>query len=506
MGRGEMMDSKPTNDRTLDKIVIVGRDAAAWLSAAVLKKALSVYDIQVAVIELPSELCEADTYTSLPPLEGLHRLLEIDEWDLLRHTNGLFSLGQAYSGFQKGGSDFFYPFGAHGVAISDQPFIDHWVRAKSKGLFIALEQFSLNATAARALKFFKPDPRTNLLHQTDYAYHLNAQGYSRYLKQLALEAGVLALSSSSLKVRIDSRSDDLTAVVLDSGDLVEGDLFVDASGYDSLLVGKAMGTPNKSWANYFPFTRRLSLQTPKLSQLPAYSKVMATKIGIGRLAALQTYTGFHFAFDPKRTSPDEAVQAAFILGNAPAESDVKFLDTTPGFRTPWKANVVGIGSSSASIDSVCGSELHVIHLGLIHFLAAITSTLPAEQKRSQFNQTMVNAIEDCRDFEFAKYKLNRLYDSGIWELLSKAPAPTELQRKLTDFAEGMPLAMGHNATYSPDDWMTIFIGCGFIPPKLNPNLEKIDEQYVMQEFKKILQTIGQSVETMSALNAYFDDL
>lgn len=501
-----MMDNNLPNDGNLRKVVIVGRDAAAWLSAVVVKNALAVYDIQVTVVELPTELCEADIYTSLPPLEGLHKLLEIDEWDLLRHTDGLFSLGQAYSGFQKDGSEFFFPFGEHGVRIGDQPFIDHWVKAKANGLSIQLEQFSLNAAAARALKFFKPDPRTASLHQTDYAYHLNALGYTLFLKQLAQKVGVELMTSSSLKVRIDSDSGDLTDVILDSGNLVEGDLFVDASGHDSLLVSKAMSAPKKSWNGYFPFTRRLSIKTPKLSQLPAYSKIMATKIGIGRLAALQTYTGFHFAFDPKRTSADEAVQTALILGNAAPESQVSFLDMPPGYRTPWTSNVVGIGASSASLDPISGTELHLIHIGLMHFLAAITSNLPVEQKRSQFNQTMINAVEDCRDFEFTKYKLNRLDDGGIWELLGKTPAPTELQRKIEEFAEGAPLTITHNATYSPHDWAAMFVGCGFIPNKLNPNLEKFDEQLVMQEFKKILELISQSVESMPALNAYFDDL
>jgi hypothetical protein len=163
----------------------VGRDAALWLSACVLRAALRPAGISVTAVELPTHLTPADVHASLPPLEALHGLLGLDEAALLRATRGAFSLGQNFADVSGATPAFFHAHGAYGAPIDNRDFFPFWLKARGLGLNVALDAFSLTAAAARQGRMLLPDEETEVFGRTDYGYHLPALAYAAALKGLA---------------------------------------------------------------------------------------------------------------------------------------------------------------------------------------------------------------------------------------------------------------------------------------------------------------------------------
>src|SRR4051794_12714977 len=172
------------------RIVIVGRDVSLWLSACVLQSALTPLGVQLHVLELPTLLRASDVCASSTTLEALHHRLRIDESRLLSAVRGAFSLGQNFIDLSGDQSSFFHPYGACGAPIDHRAFLPYWLMARTFGLNVALEEFSLTAVAAKQGRMLIPDAATDVYGRADYAYHLPALEYAAWLKQLATKRGV----------------------------------------------------------------------------------------------------------------------------------------------------------------------------------------------------------------------------------------------------------------------------------------------------------------------------
>ena len=176
--------------RAPSKVVVVGRDAALWLAANVIRAALGPAGVTVQVVELPSLISASDLHAAQPPLEALHNLLRIDESALLRATGGTFSLGQNFTDSAGGASAFFHAQGAYGAPIDGKDFFAYWLKARALGLNVAFEDFCLTAAAAKQGRMLIPDEATEVFGRTDYGYHLPAVAYVASLKALAVRQGV----------------------------------------------------------------------------------------------------------------------------------------------------------------------------------------------------------------------------------------------------------------------------------------------------------------------------
>lgn len=474
----------------ISKLVIIGRDAALWLAAATIRKALKPAGVAVEAVELPSTLTASDIYATLPALEALHNQLRIDEGALLRNTRGAFSLGQNFAD-TGGAAAFMHPFGAFGAPIDGKDFFAYWLKARRFGLGVALEDFSLTAAAARQGRLLIPDEESELYGRSDYGYHLPALANAGVLKAAAIRHGVTARQSRGVEAEF---SDDggIATLRIDGGERIAGDLFIDASGSEAVLIGAALNIGRDDWRSYFPVDRILVASGPAITPIPVYAEIRASEAGWTGLYPGQARTHVAHAYSSTVSGDDDALRAA-AQASGLALSDAVVRPSDPGRReSAWAGNCVAIGAAACAFDPIHGVDLHAVQLGLVHLLACFPASGAFSAQRAEYNRITRSAFERVRDFQSAHYMLGR-YGGAFWDQARTAQTSPELKHIVALFQARGEVAPWEDESFSTDSWRALLIGHGLIPDSQLPTIDRTPPEEMKAQFRRMLGFVREQV-------------
>ena len=473
------------------ELVIVGRDAPAWLAANVVQTALGPAGLRVTVVELPGTSLPPDVYATLPALEPLHRRLRIDEGRLLAATRGAFTLGMNFVDATRQAPSFFHAYGSTGARIDNVEFLPHWLKARQHGLPVAYEDFCLTAAAAKHGRMLVPDPDIERHGFTDYGYHLPAIPYAAWLKQRALRAGVQTVEASAAHPLRDEVTGDLVAIVADQ-QRVSGDFFIDATGAEALLM-HTLGVAHESWRDAFPADRLLVAHAAPLPAPPAYADVRQGESGWVALHPSQVCT--HVVHAYASDTPDDVAlaNASRLAGLELHAAQVR--RRAPGLRSrAWQGNCVAIGAAACDFDALHGVELQAVQIGLVHLLPLFPVDADCAVERSEYNKNVRAAFERIRDFQSAHYALNR-YGGTFWDRARLTPLSAELLRKIGVFRARGDLVHYEDESFDIADWQSLLLGHGVTPETWDPAADRTPPEVVKGELLRILGFIRQKVES-----------
>lgn len=469
----------------IDHVVMVGSDAPLWLAAAVLAKALGPSGLTVEAVELPATVTAAHHYASLPSLEALHTQLRIDETELLRGTGGAFTLGWNFADQQERVPAFLHPFGAFGTRIEGQDFFPHWLRARSYGLSVPLEDFSLTAAAARQGRLFIPDRESDTYAVSDYGYHLPALPYASFLKGVALKAGVTAHQARMVEVLRDGGL--ITGLRLEDGRLVGGDFFIDATGEAALLIGTS-GNSWESWRGRFPADRVLTAAAPRFASIPVYAETRAFAEGWVALRPRQNGTGITIAW-----SGALADEASIAAKSGFALEGVRVRESDPGTRERvWDGNCAALGRAACSLDPLHDLDLFTVQLGLISLLRYFPRSAEQGAARDEYNRVMRAHLTHLRDFQSLHYALAR-YDGPFWENARTAPLSGDLAHRIDLFRARGEIAPWEQDDFTPDSWRAFLIGHGLFPDSYPPAADLFPPDALKAQFRQMLGFVAGQV-------------
>jgi tryptophan halogenase len=481
------------------RLVVVGQDAALWLTANVIHSALGAAGIEVTAIELPSMLGAADVYPTLPPLEALHNQLRLDEAALIRAVGGTFTLGQNFADAAGATLPFLHFYGACGRAIDGNDFFPHWLKARGLGLPVGLEDFSLTAAAARQGRLFIPDEESEAYGRSDFGYHLPAVAYTRSLRALAIQDGIAVLPATALEVVRDTQNGRIAAIVLD-GRRVDGDLFIDATA-EGRLIGDALAVPRESWADYYPGDRVVVASAPKLAAVPPYAEVRAWPQGWAGLYPAQARIHVVQAYSAALCDDDAAVRGATAAVGSPL-ADVALRAVRAGRRErAWAANCVAIGAAACRFDPIHNIELHAIQLGLIHLLNCFPASADPAAERDEYNRIMRASCERLRDFQSAYYLLNR-YQGAFWDRARRSTLPPSLAHSIALFRARGAIAPYEDESFSADSWRALLTGLGLVPDSYSPAVDRTAPEEVKAQFRTTLGFVREQVLRQPSQDAY----
>jgi tryptophan halogenase len=481
------------------ELVIVGRDAPAWLAACVMQEALGPAGLRVSVVELPPAVDTADLYATLPALESLHTRLRIDENRLIADTRGAFTLGRRFLDTTGESGSFFHAFGSTGARIDGSEFLPHWIKARHFGLPVAFEDFCVTAAAAKQGRMLLPDADIERHGFTDYGYHLPAIPYGEWLKRLALRRGVTVHHAREIGVSMDPGAG-IAAVELDGGRRVTGDFFIDASGDASLLLGRALGVARDSWRESFPADRVLYAHGAPYASLPVHSDVRAGESGWAALHPSQVCTHVQYVYS-SRTPLDAALEDAARLAGLNLH-DAQMRSRDPGRRlVAWQGNCVALGDAACVFDPVHGVDLQAVQLGLVHLLPLFPVVADYAVERDEYNKNVRSAFERTRDFQVAHYSLNR-YRGEFWARARLAPVSADLLRKIGTFRARGETVHYEDESFSIADWQSLLIGHGVFPETWDPAVDVTPPELVKSELRRILGFIRQKVESQRPHSDY----
>lgn len=475
-------------------VVVVGRDADLWLTATALRSALGPAGVAVTAIELPTRLSLSSVNATLPAIESLHTRLGLDEATLLRATGGSFSLG--YNIVPPAGAPFFLAHGAYGAPIDSSDFFGFWLKARHFGLTAQFEDFSPTAMAARHGRILLPDEDTEAFGRTDYAYHLPAIPYASLLKSHASRLGVAMHQAMGVEVERDAETGLILAVSPDAGPKVAGDLFIDASGADAILIGDALDVGTKDWRPFFPFDRRITGLGKRFASVPGYAEVRLSPTSWTALYAGQAATPVVRAYCGSAEDDDAAVAAA-TAASGTALADVAITPVEPAIRDQaWSGNCLAIGASACAFDPLFDLDLHGVQLGIVHLLSLFPTTTAAGAERAEYNRITRSSFERLRDFQAALYLL-----SG-----ASAAAPDSLIHKVEIFRARGTVAPMEDETFTSDQWRALFVGLGLMPDSWPPAIDTTPPDRMKDGFRRILGFVGSKVLEQPTHDSYLADI
>jgi tryptophan 7-halogenase len=498
-----------TARRQLSRLVVIGRDADLWLCVNAIGRALGRVGVDVVAIELPSRLRQTDVSATLPPLEAFHAKLDIKESSLLRATGGSFSFGQNIVPVPGGPAfgripGFFHAWGAYGAPVDRRAFFPCWLKATRHGLNVSLQNFCLTAVAAQNGRMLLPDEATSAFGRTDYGYHLQTMAYVGYLKSISATLGVKIYEAQDVIVEREENGS-IAALIIDGSLRVEGQLFVDATGKDAILIGQALGVPWECWRQYFGVDRVLSVRAPAFTSTPPFAEIRTARVGWTALHPTQVATGVVHAYSSGLLSDEAALESATAAAGVKL-ADASFHSVNPGIRSRlWEGNCVAVGASACIFDPIHDVDLHALQLGVVHLLSLFPVTEQFTAERAECNRIMRSYCERIRDFQCAFYSLAP-FDGEFWQQARDRAVPQPLSHKIATFRARGDVAPMEDETFLPESWQAIFTGLGVMPESWPPGIDRISPSRFREEFGRMLEFIKGKVLEQPTHDGYLDGI
>lgn len=466
---------------TVSQVVIVGGGSSAWLAAAGLRRAFAKRGLDVTVVDTGIAAHAPLVHWSLPSQRAMHALLGVQEADLLRRTDATFKLGIEHIGWQGADNRFLHAHGDIGTELAGTPFYKYLLLQSLAGKVESPESYSVAALAARHGRFARPmGGDQELTSSFTYGFHLDEVAYAALLRDHALRLGVRRLAGPLQGVE-QFEGGAIRALRLEGDQTVGGELFVDCSGSEALLMNR-LSPAREDWSPWLPADRLMITRAPAMSDPPALTRTFASDGGwmwhVPQARA--SFVGYVYSSQFMR---DDAAFAE-LSGVAPGlQASPRITRFSSGRRRSfWEHNCVALGQAAMQLEPLAGAELHFAQLGLGTLIELFPLRAPSAIEGAEYNRVMTEQADALRDFTVAHYRVGSPRSGAFWAAARAVAAPDRLAHRLDLFAASGRLNMRDFETFEEVDWAWLLLGARVVPQTLElqirSQLEKIDPQRI----------------------------
>jgi tryptophan halogenase len=428
-----------------------------------------------------------------------NQVLGLDEAEFMRRTQGSFKLGIQFVNWGKVGQRYFHPFGPHGIAFDMVPLHQYWLRGRERLSLPPIDEYSMAWAAAKRNRFDRPvnDPRS-VLSSFDYAYHFDAGLYARYLREFSEARGVRRLEGKIEHAALRTADGYVESVRLTDGRVIEGDFFIDCSGFRGLLIEEALHTGYEDWTHWLPCDRALAVPcSPVAGGFTPYTRSTAHQAGWQWRIPLQHRTGNGHVYCSGFTSDDEAAATLMSTLDGQALAEPRLLRFTTGRRKQfWNRNVVALGLASGFMEPLESTSLHLIQSGISRLLALFPDKNFDPLTRDEFNRIGIEEFERIRDFIILHYKLNAR-DEPMWRYCREMPVPESLQWKIDHFRSQGRLVSRGNDLFGNQSWLAVHMGQLNVPLRHDPlaDLRQVEADAMLERQRLAMAQAAEAMPT-----------
>ena len=479
-------------------VVIVGGGTSGWMTAAALAQVLrGKYDITLVESDEIGTIGVGEA--TIPMIALFNTMLGIDENEFMRETQASFKLGIEFVNWGRLGDRYMHGFGPLGQENWTVDFHQYWLKQYLAGKAPELEKFSINNAACAHNKFMRPrmDMPKSPLSQLRYAFHFDATLYARYLRKYSEQRGVRRVEGRITSVQQREADGHVSAIALQSGELVEGDLFIDCSGFRGLLIEGALKTGFEDWSHWLPCDRAVAVPCASAPELLPYTRATARQAGWQWRIPLQHRIGNGHVFASRFMSEDEATATLMgSLDGAPMAEPRALRFQTGRRKKCWNKNVVSIGLASGFVEPLESTSIHLVQMAIAHLLTYFPSNGFDEAVTQQFNRMMQLEYEWVRDFIILHYKATERTDTAFWNHCREMEIPRSLQDRIDLFkADGRVFRDGEEL-FSKPSWIQVLHGQRVRPAAYHPLTDLLSEQEIAVYLDEVAGVIGACVDVM----------
>lgn len=477
---------------SIKKIVIVGGGTAGWMTAAALSSLLDKTQVSITLVESEQIGTVGVGEATLPHLRFFIKRLGIDEQEFMRCTNATYKTGIEFINWGQVGESYLHPFGDFGQSINGVDFHHYWVKQQQAGDKTDIGEYSLPVVASKLGKFDYPSTdEQSILSTFSYAFHLDAGLFAKFLREYSEEKGLVRTEGLVKQVKQDEKTGFISSVTLESGQTIEGDLFIDCSGFRGLLIEQTLKTGYDDWRHWLPCDRAIAIPCETMSAPLPYTKATARDAGWQWRIPLQNRVGNGHIYSSSYMDDATALDVLLQGLDAKPTGDPNFLRFTTGRRKKaWNKNCVAIGLSGGFLEPLESTSIHLIQLGIMKLLEFFPDKSCDEVKSTEYNRMMSLEFERLRDFLVLHYNATRRNDTDFWNDVRTMKLPDGLHHKMSLFKERGHVVQYTEGLFLKASWLAVYLGQGVIPSHYDWNVDSQPQDKVDNFFKQLKSNIS----------------
>jgi tryptophan halogenase len=479
------------------RVVVLGGGTAGWMSAAALQKLLGPL-VEVHLIESEDIGIVGVGEATLPHIRGFVERLGIDEAAFMKATHATYKLGIDFRDFGRIGESYIHPFGSFGEEVAGVGFHHYWLEMQRRGRAEPLGSYSLGVEAALANKFRPPAEDQSLASTYGYAYQFDATLFGPFMREFGLGIGVTRTEGKVVEVRQDPASGDVAALVLEDGREIEGNLFVDCSGFRSLLLGQTLGEEWEDWSPWLLCDRAAAMPCTHTSdEIEPYTRVIGMPAGWRWRIPLQHRIGNGYVFSSAFISEDEACSVIAGAVDGKPLADPRVLRFRAGRRKrSWSRNVVAVGLASGFLEPLESTSIYLAQMAVTYLIELFPKGAIDPRDRDEFNRLVDIEYDRVRDFLILHYHATTRDDSEFWNHVRTMEVPDTLKGKMELWRETGRIERYADGLFYDASWIAVYVGQGVLPRHHDPRSAIPDPAQVERAMVSLQQAIRQEVTAM----------
>ncbi|MGR4875448.1 tryptophan halogenase family protein [Pseudoxanthomonas sp. LARHCG66] len=495
-----MQTSQPmTNPRTVKRVVIAGGGTAGWMAAAALSKTLGK-TLDITLVESEEIGTIGVGEATIPTLVVFHRLLDIKEQDFMAAVQGTVKLGISFENWKDVGHRYIHSFGTSGKDHWSAGFQHFWLRGRAEGLASEYSDYCIELQAALQDRFSHL-PR----YHVNYAYHMDAALYARFLRGFSERHGCKRVEGKIVDVATDADGG-ISSIKLERGEVIEGDLFIDCTGFRALLIGKTLGVGYTDWSRWLFNDSALATQTTAVRDAVPYTRAIAGTAGWQWRIPLQHRVGNGIVYSSRHISDDEAREQFLSSVEGEVIKQPWPIRFKPGQRQQcWAKNCVALGLAGSFIEPLESTTIHLIQRGIVRLLQTFPHTI-TQPAIDEYNARLDEELQHVRDFVVMHYAVSDRRDTPYWRDIAEMEIPATLRHRIELFRETGTVFHVPGELFGENSWIQVMLGQGVVPKGYHPTadvMSKEDLQRFLDDIRSnVLGTARQMPAHMDYLRSY----
>lgn len=486
------------HDNNIRRIVIVGGGTSGWMTAAALSKLIKPDYCQIRLIESEDIGTVGVGEATIPQIQLFNKLLDLDEDEFVRRTQGTFKLGIQFENWTRIGNKYIHAFGEVGRDMEAIQFYHYWLKMSQLGKVEELGNYTIGGVASDRGKFMRPfDAGNSPLSTIAYAFHFDAGLYARFLREYSEARGVLRTEGKVVDTTLRASDGFIESVQLASGERVDADFFIDCSGFRGLLIEQALNTGYEDWTHWLPCDRAWAVPCESAGNPVPYTRSIAHSAGWQWRIPLQHRIGNGHVFSSKFMSEDEA--RSILLNNLDGKplSEPKLLSFQTGKRRKfWNKNCLAIGLASGFMEPLESTSIHLVQSSIARLMSFFPNKNFDQEDIDEFNRQADFEFEKIRDFLILHYHATERDDSEFWRYCRTMDIPEALTQKIEQFKKNGRIYRNGVEMFNDLSWLEVMYGQGIRPRAYHPLVDRMTKEQIANRLAEVRRVIEKSVDYM----------
>jgi tryptophan halogenase len=425
--------------------VIVGGGTAGWIAAFIFQDSAhrSGLNARISVVESSKIPTVGVGEASTAAFRVFLQHFGINEFEFFRETGATFKLGIRHQDWRRKGYTYYGPIDDPHQVVAPPPgapsdYLN--VYSVSAGRKVQdMHLFGPLLERKKAPYARKADGSLIPLGPFHYAFHFDQALVGKFLK--ARSAGIAIVDAVVAGVERDAESGDIAALVLDDGQKLPGDFFVDATGFRKQLIVKELNAPWISYAKELPVNRALPfwLDIKPGEEIANYTLAWAQEAGWMWQIPTQTRYGCGYVYSDEFKTPEAAKEEVErVLGREiNTRGDIRF--QIGRLEKAWIGNCLAVGLASSFLEPLESTSIHgtIVQMMLFAGRYLKNPVEMTEADRDDYNARVGRQVDDFRTFVNTHYVVER-DDTPFWRNVRAERLHRETRERLARWRAEMP--------------------------------------------------------------------